>query len=176
MLLPEIKINKILFATDLSESALYAFGYAQSIANLYGAGITILHVLMESPNIDSKMAIWVGGDRWEQIKQRNLESARQSLIGKKRDNSAIREALLKFCETAQDACEGVALVPDEILVERGNPADQILQQAADHECDLIVIASHGHGALQDVVMGGTANRVLRRSKIPVLMVPLQPQT
>ena len=175
MLLPAIKIKKILFATDLSESSRYAFGYAQSIANLYGAGITILHVLMESPNLDSKMTIWVGEDRWEQIKQRNIESARQTLIGKKRDNPAIREALLKFCEIAQDACEGVTFVPDEILVERGNPADQILQQAVDHECDLIVIGSHGHGSLQDVVMGGTANRVLRRSKVPVLMVPLPPQ-
>jgi len=42
-MLPEIR--KILYATDLSENARHAFGYAVSLANRYGAGITIMHVL-----------------------------------------------------------------------------------------------------------------------------------
>ena len=43
MQIPPIK--KILYATDLSENARYAFGYAVSLANQYDAKITILHVL-----------------------------------------------------------------------------------------------------------------------------------
>ena len=44
-MVPDIK--NILFATDLSENARYAFTYASAIANRFGAAITILHVLEE---------------------------------------------------------------------------------------------------------------------------------
>ncbi len=49
MKLPNIQIKKILYATDLSETAVHAFSYAVSLANIYGASITILHVLAEFP-------------------------------------------------------------------------------------------------------------------------------
>jgi len=49
MKLADIQIKKILYATDLSETAVHAFSYAVSLANMYGAGITILHVLTEFP-------------------------------------------------------------------------------------------------------------------------------
>lgn len=49
MILPNIKIKKILYATDLSGTAVYAFSYAVSLADMYGAGILILHVLAEFP-------------------------------------------------------------------------------------------------------------------------------
>ena len=42
-MIPEI--NKILYATDLSENARFAFGFAASLANRYNAKVTILHVL-----------------------------------------------------------------------------------------------------------------------------------
>ncbi|MGD8676287.1 MAG: universal stress protein [Desulfobacterales bacterium] len=44
-MIPEI--NKILYATDLSENARFAFGFAASLAKRYNAQITILHVLEE---------------------------------------------------------------------------------------------------------------------------------
>jgi len=47
MTLPKVEIKKILYATDLSESARYAFAYALSLANLYGARITFVRVLRE---------------------------------------------------------------------------------------------------------------------------------
>jgi len=51
-MIPEIK--KILYATDLSEGARRAFGYAASIANRFGAGVTTLHVIEDtSPYQDS---------------------------------------------------------------------------------------------------------------------------
>jgi nucleotide-binding universal stress UspA family protein len=42
MILPKVDIKRILYATDLSESARHAFAYAVSLANLYGASITLL--------------------------------------------------------------------------------------------------------------------------------------
>jgi len=41
MILPKVDINRLLYATDLSENARYAFAYAVSLANLYGASIPV---------------------------------------------------------------------------------------------------------------------------------------
>ncbi len=48
MNLPNIQIKKILYATDLSETAVHAFSYALSLAVVYNASITMLHVVSES--------------------------------------------------------------------------------------------------------------------------------
>ena len=49
MILPKVDVKKILYATDLSENARYAFAYAVSLADLYNAAITIIHLLPEVP-------------------------------------------------------------------------------------------------------------------------------
>lgn len=171
MELPKIEVNKILYATDLSESARYAFAYAVSLANLYGARITFLHVMSEDHNLDSKIVGYIDAARWEEIKQRNEEDARSILIGKQRASgrTLIGEALGQFAEAAQ-ADQDFRM--DDIVVKRGNPVDVILEQAEERNCDLIVMGTHGHGVIADAVMGSTARRVLRKSKKPVLVVRL----
>lgn len=172
MILPKVEIKKILYATDLSESARYAFAYAVSLANAYGASITILHVLFSVPNVDSIASFYIGQEEWKKIKQRTVDDARQALIGKKRDNVAIQEILTAFSETASTQIESPATIMDEIIIKKGTPEDQILQQAEERNCDLIVMGSHGHSAIAEAVIGNTARKVLRRSKIPVLAVRL----
>ena len=100
MNLPDIQIKKILYATDLSESAVHAFSYAVSLANLYGAGISILHVLAEYPG-EEFITNMINADTWEEIKNRNYSEARDQLIGKKRGHVALKEVLEAFSEEAQ---------------------------------------------------------------------------
>jgi nucleotide-binding universal stress UspA family protein len=57
-------------------------------------------------------------------------------------------------------------------VTRGKPVDVIVKTAEERNCDLIVMGSYGHGGLAGAIMGSTAQRVLRRSKRPVLVVHL----
>jgi nucleotide-binding universal stress UspA family protein len=52
----------------------------------------------------------------------------------------------------------------------GQPADAIARAAAEGRYDLIVMGSHGHTALGNVVLGSVANTVLARSKVPVLLI------
>lgn len=170
MILPNVTIKKILYATDLSESARYAFAYAVSLANHYGAGITILHVMDKMPNLDRNIVGYIDSDKWDEIKQQNIMAAQQTLIGKKRDDHAIRDALTRFCEEAREACTDQGVATDETLVATGNPVEEIIRQATERNCDVIVIGSHGHGTLVDAMLGTTAQRVLRRSPIPVLVV------
>ena len=172
MILPTVEIKKILYTTDLSESAFHAFAYAASLANQYDAGITILNVLIEDPDIESKVAPFIADSEWVEIKKRHYQEAREALIGKKRDNVAIREVLENFSEKVKIETDSQAFVTDEIIVERGNPVDKILEVADSRNCDLIVMGSHGHSVIEEALIGSTARRVVRRSTKPVLVIRL----
>ncbi|OQX01092.1 MAG: hypothetical protein BWK80_60760 [Desulfobacteraceae bacterium IS3] len=172
MMLPKVEIRKILYTTDLSESARHAFAYAASLANLYGAGITILHVLTDDPVMSMGIISYIGEKRWEEIRKRNEEYAKQTLTGKRRDNIPLINGLEQFCEDAKADIGEKTFITDEILVIRGNPADIIVEESEKRNCDLIVMGTHGHGIIADAVMGSTARQVMRRSKKPVLVVRL----
>jgi len=170
-MIPDIK--KILYATDLSENARYAFAYAVSLADLYGAKIALLHVLPEVSELMDKHVIgYIDPDRWEDIKAEHFTEAKEALIGKRKGHLAIKDVLHQFSEKVKEGQEGEGFITDDIIVERGNPVEQIIKHAQERSCDLIVMGTHGHGTLEDVMLGSTARRVIRRSKTPVLVVRL----
>ena len=171
MNLPDIQIKKILYATDLSGSAVHAFAYAVSLANLYGAGITILHVLAEYPG-EEFITNMINADTWEEIKKRNYAEARDQLIGKRRGQVALRQALEAFSEEAKADGENQAFATDQVLIESGSPAEVIVETAKKTSCDLIVMGTHGLGALVEVLIGSTARWVVKNSPIPVLVIRL----
>jgi nucleotide-binding universal stress UspA family protein len=169
MLLPKVEIKKILYPTDLSQSARYAFAYAVSLADHYQASITLLHVLYEAPEFVSSI---IGSDKLAEIKRQQYTEAREALIGKRRENVIVKEILDKFCEEVLADQNLPNVVTDEILVRKGNPVEEILNTAEDRNCDVIVMGTHGHGGFADAMIGSTARRVLRRSRIPVFTVRL----
>ena len=171
MNLPTIRIKKILYATDVSESAVHAFAYAVSLANLYGAGISILHVLAEYPG-EEFITNMINADTWEEIKSRNYAEARDQLIGKRRGHVALKEALEAFSEEAKADSEDQTFVTDDVLIESGSPAEVIVETAKKLNCDLIVMGTHGQGALAEVLIGSTARWVVKNSPIPVLVIRL----
>jgi nucleotide-binding universal stress UspA family protein len=173
MELTNINIKKILYATDLSESAVHAFSYAVSLANTYGAGITILHVLAEFPG-EEFITNMISTDTWQEIKNRNYAEARSQLIGKRREHVALKEVLEAFSDEAKSDANGQPpFVTDEILIRPGAPAEVIVETAREQNCDLIVMGTHGHGTFTDVFVGSTARRVIKQSPIPVLVIRLQ---
>jgi nucleotide-binding universal stress UspA family protein len=171
MILPDIQIKKILYATDLSENAVHAFSYAVSLANMYGAGITILHVLAEFPGEEFILNM-INTDTWQEIKSRHYSEARDELIGKRKDRIALKEVLQAFSEEANANEEDQTFVTDEILIKNGAPAEIIVQTAKERNCDLVVMGTHGHGVIADVLIGSTARWVVRQSPIPVLVIRL----
>jgi nucleotide-binding universal stress UspA family protein len=170
MILPAVTIKKILYATDLSESARHAFAYAVSLATRYEAGITMLHVIAEEPNLETMVRRHISEPQWEEIKKRNEDEARAALIGKMSPRGIISEALEQFRKEVE--AKSVRFRTDEILVVRGNPEEQILTQAKEKNCDLIVMGTYGTSTLTDAMIGSTARRVVRRSPIPVLVIRL----
>ena len=171
MELSNIKIKKILYATDLSETAVHAFSYAVSLANMYGASITILHVLAEFPGEDFILNM-IDTDTWKKIKMRHYSEARDELIGKKIDRTAMKEVLQAFSDEINADAEDQDFVTEEILVKSGVPAEIIVETAKEQHSDLIVMGTHGQGVIADVLIGSTAKWVVKQSPIPVLVIRL----
>jgi nucleotide-binding universal stress UspA family protein len=174
MQLTNIQIKKILYATDLSENAVHAFAYAASLASMYTASITTLHVLTEFSG-EEFITNMINTDTLQEIKDRHYAEARTQLIGKKRDKIAIKEILEAFYKQTMAGNEIPHAVADDILIKSGAPAEVIVQTAEEMHCDLIVMGTRGQGIIADFLIGSTAKWVLRHSPIPVLIVRL-PET
>jgi nucleotide-binding universal stress UspA family protein len=58
----------------------------------------------------------------------------------------------------------------DFVSKAGHAAELIARQADKGKFDLIVMGSHGHGALMNLVAGSVATQVLARSKMPVLLI------
>lgn len=168
----KIDIKNILYTTDLSDTALHAFSYAASLANLYGAAITVLHVMgeYEYDAVKHELSGLLSPEQWRSIKAHHEQDARASLVGKRRDNVMIRDALVQFTEDTRQPDAGAQ--SDEVLVLYGDPVDKvILETAKQRNADMIVMGMHGHGLIREIV-GTTTSKVLRKAKIPVLTVRL----
>lgn len=77
------------------------------------------------------------------------------------------------CEAALAVAEGVfkgAGVKYQATWVVGKAGEEIAAYAAKHGMDLVVVGSHGHGALRTLALGSVADEVLRSAKCPVLVV------
>ncbi len=156
-------IKKILMATDLSENARYAFGYAASLANRYDAGITVLHVIEDTPRSSHGLVIdIVGKEKWKALRQEGEKSILEKL----------KTRLEEFCEEISADSPACPFIADAMVVKIGNPVEEILKQVDSSECDLVVMGARGLGILAQAVMGSISRRVLRLCKKPVLVVRL----
>lgn len=87
-------------------------------------------------------------------------------------SGAIREMMLKEGEEATEFVEERAKeagVECKRLVVEGNPSDELLRLS--QEADLLVMGSVGRGGLDRFLLGSVAEKVVKHSRVPVLMVP-----
>lgn len=141
-------IRKILYATDFSGSSIPAAEYALTLAKLAGAHIHVAHVMDE------------------------LADTRKIMLQPETFAIFEREIKTKTLQEMEEFCKvwfgDQADVTQEILI--GTPFQAILECAAQQGCDIIVMGTHGRSGIGDVLMGSTAQRVVRRAIIPVLTV------
>ncbi len=170
---PLAQIKKILFTTDLTPQTQHAFNHAIGLAHQYGATLTILYVMADIPAAESaNLRAFIGSDRWRELQKSQEEHAQKILIGKKREGVLIREALGDMFTAAQQQLPGKGLQPEEIVVTQGHPVDGISQEAEARQADLIIMGYHPRGRIGEAIIGSVSRSVLRRSKVPVLLVPL----
>lgn len=167
------QIRKIMFTTDLSKQAQQAFDYAVGLASQYGAGLTILYVMEDTPQVHGEdFKDFLGEKRWAEIRKSHEEEVRRILIGKKREGAMIRQALEEMLVSAQDHLGGTNRTSDEIVVTRGDVVDGIVNEARSRQIDLIVMGYHAKGRLEAAVAGSVSRSVLRKVDVPVFLVKL----
>ena len=168
---PRIGYRKILYTTDLSETGRNAFPHAASIAARYGAELTVIHVV-EGESFEKYLDGYISEDLWNELKTRDLEEAKDILIKRKRDDTAIVDAVDQSCQEALEACDHRPYVQYQVMVKAGDPVEEIVAEAHDGGYDLVVLGKQGHRAIKDTLMGSTTWRVLHKCALPVLVVRL----
>jgi len=141
-------ISRILVPTDFSEYAHSALTYAASIADKFDAALLLVHIYA-SPVIPVP-------DGYVIVSATELVDMRQRLSdGLERDKDRALAAGARTVETA--------------LVD-GLPWEQIVKTAHDRTCDLIVMGTHGRTGLSHLIIGSTAEKVVRKATCAVLTV------
>ncbi|HVC20230.1 MAG TPA: universal stress protein [Vicinamibacterales bacterium] len=143
-----IALKRILVPTDFSPTSEIAVKYARALAEAFGASLHLLHVL-ESPllqNVASEVYVPPPDfyEEWER---------------------AVRERLDRVVPAAERGT--LALSCD---VRTGSPFVEIVQFAREQDIDLIVLGTHGRGAVAHMFLGSVAERVVRKAPCPVLTV------
>jgi nucleotide-binding universal stress UspA family protein len=85
--------------------------------------------------------------------------------GRARLEKALHEQLVAATGDTADAAVPIAFL-------EGRPATAILEYAAEQQASLVVLGSHGHSAIGELLIGSTAREVTQRATVPVLLVPI----
>ncbi|MDB5750697.1 MAG: UspA domain protein [Ramlibacter sp.] len=141
----------ILLATDGSPACDQAARVAIGLARTHDAGLTAVYVIDPFP--------YLGMGQTNPMGFQAYISAAHSHAGR---------ALARVAELCDDGGEPTPL--ETRIVEEATAAHGIAQTAHDEGADLIVMASHGHGALRKIVLGSVTTRVLAEATVPVLVV------
>jgi len=164
-------INSILFATNLTPACRPAFEVSISLAAQYHASLILLHVL------DGKIPAHIEneikeslGQKWEAIKSERQQDARQALIGKMSSESLATTAIHLYCDQAGINDVSCGISSYKAIVKKGDVITSILTEAANFDCDMIVIGAQKN-FLKNNSLGSIVKGVMRKTKIPVIFVP-----
>jgi nucleotide-binding universal stress UspA family protein len=155
-------IKKIAFATDLGVLGPYVLCHALELSKQFDAKVDIIHVI-EPMGVfaESILDIFLPQEDLDHLRKEGVQDVMGTIKERISDTMAS-----EFTGDDDESFLG------EINVVRGQAADSILEYADDHNIDMIVMGTHGeHGEMMGG-LGSVASKVLQRSSVPVLMVPL----
>jgi nucleotide-binding universal stress UspA family protein len=144
-IVPAIQIKRVLYAIDFSEASRAALPIVAAIARRYHSQVFAAHIRPPLPyTMYSPDAVVVMDNKHE------------------RDS---REAMDKLLHA-----EEMAGVAASVIVETGDPAEELRRIVSEHDINLIVVGTHGHSGLMRLLMGSLAEELFRSLAIPVLTV------
>lgn len=140
---------KVLVAVDLSPSSRLVVEYASQLVIQLAAPVWVLHVAEPDPE-------FVGYD-----------------VGPQSERDAVANKLHQEHKQTQDYADELrsAGVDATALVIQGAMVEVIVGQARKLDVDMIVIGSHGRGAMHQLLVGSVSEGVLKKSSCPVVVVP-----
>ena len=139
---------KFLLAVDGSPYSVKAAEYLAAHLDLFKSQPDLYLVNVHAPIASARVRSYVGKDALEKYYSEESDDALKPA------GEVLKARGLRF--------ETVKLV--------GDVAAEVTRKADELGCTMIVMGSHGHGNLGNLVMGSVATRVLAESKIPVLLI------
>ena len=143
-------MKRILVPVDFSPVTKSMMDVVTTIATACESKIILVHV---APPFVSDL-------KTVQVPQKERDFVAHMLREEHRDLQTLADDLTKL------DCDAEAL-----LVEGHGTVEKILDEAERREADLIVVGSHGHGRLFEMLIGSTSEGLLRKARVPVLIVP-----
>jgi nucleotide-binding universal stress UspA family protein len=143
------KIRNILLPTDLSSLSLSAVEYAVDLTEKYNARLHLLHILEKIPPI---------------LTIKSLELSEEKILSSIEQEA--RDSLRKIADNIHLKGEN----PIIQAIVKGIDHEEIIRYSKDHKIDMIVIATHGRSGIVYTLLGSVAEKVIRYSKCPVLVV------
>jgi len=145
------RIQSILLPIDFSAASARVLDYAIPFAEQFGAKLTLLHVIepLIMPDFINPIPLMVDTSKLTAICKGELE-----LLMKK---NAVAPKLVK-----------------NVLVREGRSFHGITEAARELRTELIIMATHGYTGFDHVLMGSTAERVVRHAPCPVLVIRPHP--
>jgi nucleotide-binding universal stress UspA family protein len=140
--------KKIVFCTDFSENSNYAFTYALNLAKTYNGKLLILHVTPEPVDF------YRPSEQLEDV----MKKHHRKVVDEEMDTHYLKE--MKGFKNY------------ELILKDGVVFSEIVKTARDQAASIIVMGTHGRTGLDHILMGSTAERVVRKSPVPVLTVRL----
>lgn len=142
-------IQTVVVPTDGSEFSYLAFEYAQNIAERYNAKIHLLYVLDKQPP-------------YLAVKSLDSSGEKVSALIEEEANEELQKAYNNFKKSS-----GLIVIP---VMRKGTDYEEIINYSREIGADLIIITTHGRTGLLHTLLGSVAEKVIRHSKIPVLVV------
>ncbi len=168
--------QNILFASDLSVKMKTVFEQAAALALQYQANVIVLHVMEETTRSEKRIRMAFGETLYKDLKAQQKQGARNILIGKNVDALKIKQAISGFFETPEqksDTEDDTALIRKILVSEGRSIADEICGSALEEECGMIVMGCKQQGLLAGAMGDHIVRKVLKRSPVPVLVVPFK---
>lgn len=161
------KFEKILYVTDLSDTAKHAIRHACSLGRLSHGDVTVLHVIPDmieqfSLGTGINLSTHTGKNHFEDFNQKGIQVA----------EAAVRDRIQETYETLHEKTDQCPLSQANVTIKVGNPVEQIIATAETGNYDIVIMGTHGYGKIGQALVGSVASEVIRRCEKPVLTVHL----
>ena len=151
-------IENIVYATDLSPRSPVVFKHAVGLADRFQARLHVITVT--TPTSQLPVTEFIAKDTWDQAVQKSTDRVKADL----------ERRIVDFHKANPDLNPHAYIAGIHVL--DGEASRQILTLAGRVTADLIVMGSRGHSALEEVLIGSVAHKVLMKASIPVVLVPI----
>ncbi len=137
-----VKLGTVVVGLDGSDNASRALAFAGDLASRAGGRVIVAHAAGGSATIDPA--------------EFHLSAV----------STAVQEQVERWCEPLHRRG-----VDHDVTIKQGDPREVLPEIVAEHDADLLVVGSHGRGAMAHLLLGSVANSLAQHCQVPVTIVP-----